>query len=215
MNPKFYTLPPERQRRMVNAGYRVFAQNPYRKAPMAAIAAEAGISKALLFHYFGNKLELYAFLWAHACQTTAQVMQEHEVTATGDLFELLRRALRAKCAVMEQFPWLWAFAARAYYEQEPDVRRVIHADYARRAAAALQTLQARLDPACLRPRLELADLYREILWSADGCLHEACAAGRMDPGKIRAEFEPIIDQWERACRAAPAPKEAAPCPTNA
>mgnify|MGYP002280153239 FL=1 len=62
MNDAFYRLPPEKQRRIMDAGYRVFSQNSYKKSPMSEIAAEAGISKALLFHYFHNKRELYLFL---------------------------------------------------------------------------------------------------------------------------------------------------------
>lgn len=40
------------------SAYKVFATNQYKKAPTSEIAAEAGISKSLLFHYFHNKLEL-------------------------------------------------------------------------------------------------------------------------------------------------------------
>lgn len=52
MNERFYTLPTEKQQAIINAGYRVFSQNSYKNSPMSEIAAEAGISKSLLFHYF-------------------------------------------------------------------------------------------------------------------------------------------------------------------
>ena len=55
MNEKFFSLPEEKQLAMINAGYRVFSRNSYKKSPMSEIAAEAGISKSLLFHYFPNK----------------------------------------------------------------------------------------------------------------------------------------------------------------
>lgn len=54
MNEKFFSLPKEKQLAIINAGYRVFSQNTYKKSPMSEIAAEAGISKSLLFHYFHN-----------------------------------------------------------------------------------------------------------------------------------------------------------------
>ena len=63
MNEKFFSLPKERQEAMINAGFRVFSQNSYRKSPMSEIAEAAGVSKSLLFHYFRNKKELYLFLW--------------------------------------------------------------------------------------------------------------------------------------------------------
>ena len=62
MNDKFFSLPIEKQEAIVNAGFRVFSQNSYKKSPMSEIADVAGISKSLLFYYFHNKKELYLFL---------------------------------------------------------------------------------------------------------------------------------------------------------
>ena len=62
MNDKFFSLPIEKQEAIVNAGFRVFSQNSYKKSPMSEIADAAGISKSLLFYYFHNKKEFYLFL---------------------------------------------------------------------------------------------------------------------------------------------------------
>ena len=62
MNEKFFALPKDKQERIINAGYKVFASNTYKKSPVNEIALEAGISKSLLFFYFKNKKELYLFL---------------------------------------------------------------------------------------------------------------------------------------------------------
>ena len=63
MNEKSFSLPEEKQQAIINAGFRVFSKNTYKKSPVSEIAAEAGISKSLLFYYFRNKKELYLFLW--------------------------------------------------------------------------------------------------------------------------------------------------------
>ena len=52
MNEKFFSLPEEKQQAIINAGYRVFSQNSYKKSPMSEIADAAGISKSLLFLLF-------------------------------------------------------------------------------------------------------------------------------------------------------------------
>ena len=46
MNEKFYALSEEKQSQILNAVYKVFATNQYKKAPTSEIAAEAGISKS-------------------------------------------------------------------------------------------------------------------------------------------------------------------------
>ena len=53
MNSKFFGLSIEKQQRIVNAAYKVFSENSYKKAPMSEIADEGGVSKSItisLFH---------------------------------------------------------------------------------------------------------------------------------------------------------------------
>ena len=45
----------ERRRRLLALGADLFARHSYDELSMAAIAREAGISKALLYHYFPSK----------------------------------------------------------------------------------------------------------------------------------------------------------------
>ena len=44
MNEKFFALPKEKQQAIINAGYRVFSRNSYKKSPTQEIADAAGIS---------------------------------------------------------------------------------------------------------------------------------------------------------------------------
>lgn len=74
MNQKFFSLPPEKQQTILNAGYRVFSRNSYKNSPMSEIAETAGISKSLLFHYFRNKKELYLYLWEKSAEISIEIM---------------------------------------------------------------------------------------------------------------------------------------------
>ncbi len=121
MNERFYTLPPEKQQRIINAGFRVFSQNSYRKSPMQEIADEAGISKSLLFHYFQNKKELYLFLWNKAADITCEHLALNHCYESTDLFEMMERGMYAKIQMMCRYPDMAAFAMKAFYEKEPAV----------------------------------------------------------------------------------------------
>ena len=66
MNEKFFDLNKEKQDRMINASLKLFALNGYKHASTDDIVTEAGISKGLLFHYFGSKLGLYTFLYDYS-----------------------------------------------------------------------------------------------------------------------------------------------------
>ena len=95
MNEKFFSLPAEKQQAIINAGYRVFSQNSYKKSPMNDIAEAAGISKALLFHYFHNKKELYLFLWEQCARLTHAYLERFHCYEQADVFEMMFRGLQA------------------------------------------------------------------------------------------------------------------------
>lgn len=129
MNNNFFSLPIDKQRRIINAAYKVFSENSYKKAPMSEIAEESNISKSLLFHYFTNKKDLYMYLWCNACEITRKAVKEKQTLETDDFFEILRRTLRAKSSVMRDYPYVYAFSLRAYYETSPEIQDSIQANY--------------------------------------------------------------------------------------
>src|SRR4051812_33805719 len=58
--PAYTRLPnDERRRRLLELGARLFATHSYGELSMARIAREAGISKALLYHYFPRKQDFF------------------------------------------------------------------------------------------------------------------------------------------------------------
>lgn len=88
---------------------------------MSEIAAAAGISKSLLFHYFHNKKELYLFLWETCARITINALDESGCYLQTDLFETLYKGMRAKIQLMRRYPGLGAFAMKVYYEKDPAV----------------------------------------------------------------------------------------------
>jgi len=52
----------EKQNLIIDAALKTFAMHGYKKTSISDIASTAGISKAMVFHYFGTKKELYLYL---------------------------------------------------------------------------------------------------------------------------------------------------------
>lgn len=131
MNERFYTLPPEKQQAIINAGYRVFSQNSYKNSPMSEIAAEAGISKSLLFHYFHNKKELYLFLWDKCAETTIEFLTRYGCYGQTELFESMERGMRAKMEIIRLYPDMGNFTIKAFYEKDAGISAAIQESYHR------------------------------------------------------------------------------------
>lgn len=196
MNERFFALPKERQLAIVNAGYRVFSQNSYKKSPMSEIAAQAGISKSLLFHYFANKRELYLFLWEKAAALTLKYLNACGCYEPANLFEMMERGMRAKLRLLERYPYMAAFTVKAFYEKDPQIRPAVMQSYQRhfdgKAAAAL----AALNPADFVPGLDLQMMYRQMYWTSEGYLWEMLQRGPLDAARMQKDFEELLRFWK-------------------
>lgn len=197
MNDRFYTLPEEKQQRILNAGFRVFSQNSYRKSPMQEIADEAGISKSLLFHYFHNKKELYLFLWDKAADITIDYLTIHHCYEASDLFEMMERGMHAKIQIMCRYPDIAAFTMKAFYEKDPavcsDIQKSYQMHFNRKASDAL----TRLNPEDFIPGLDLKLMHRQIYLMSVGYLWEISQRGEsLDAGVLERDFSEMLAFWK-------------------
>jgi hypothetical protein len=85
----------ERRRRLLELGAELFTRHTYAELSMAAIAREAGISKALLYHYFPSKQAYFvATLEQQAEELSALIAVDPALppaTTHGEVRELVDR----------------------------------------------------------------------------------------------------------------------------
>lgn len=196
MNEKFFNLPIEKQERIINAGYRVFSQNSYKKSPMSEIADAAGISKSLLFHYFLNKKELYMFLWDNCAKTTVQYLTEYRCYEQKDLFEMMYRGMQAKMEIIRKYPDMARFVIKAYYEKDPAVCDDIRQSYQKLLNMKSKATLMKLEPEKFMPGLNLQMMYREMFWAAEGYLWEKVQQGSLNMEKMEDDFGKLIEFWK-------------------
>lgn len=121
MNQSYFQLPLDKQKKLINAGYKVFATYPYKKASILAISDEAGISKSLLFYYFRNKKDYYLFLF----DTALGFLNEHKLEwidgKVYDFFDLINMNIERRMKLIHDYPCLHKFGTRAYYENYEEI----------------------------------------------------------------------------------------------
>ncbi len=196
MNEKFFALPAQRRQAVINAGYRVFSQNPYKKSPMGEIAAEAGISKSLLFYYFQNKRELYLYLWENCVDTTIRYMNEYGCYEQDDLFEMLYRGMQAKIHILRKYPYMGAFSVRAFYERDPQVHMDIQETYQKYKSYGVHSTLTRLDPEQFIEGLDLSMMYRQMVLATEGYLWEMMQES-VDVEKMERDFVEMLGFWKQ------------------
>jgi len=123
--PKFFALEEDKRERIINAAMREFLHG-YNAAKTDNIVREAGISKGLLFHYFGTKEKLYDFL----IESAITVIQAEYVnlinTRHSDLLDSVWQMSLLKQDLSKRYPVIFDFLASTYL----DTRHPMNAEQA-------------------------------------------------------------------------------------
>ncbi len=109
MDDVIRNIDPEKRDRIVNAAIEEFASFPYDKASTNHIVEKAGISKGLLFHYFGSKQEMYETLIRFVFGYMYTAITEKIDWDESDLFDRLEQVTAVKMRISRTYPHMFDF----------------------------------------------------------------------------------------------------------
>jgi AcrR family transcriptional regulator len=167
----------ERRRQLLALGMRAFTERPYDEVSTDAIAAAAGISRGLLFHYFPTKHDYYVAVLRVAAE---QLVRETVWGAEGAPAERLIAGLSAYFRFVDEHAAPYAALLRAGVGADAVVQELVESTRER----FIGTLRAGLAP--LLPARPDERLLRAGLRGWIG-LVEALALHATDSGDLRRE----------------------------
>lgn len=197
MNEKFFQLQKEKQQAIINAGFRVFSENTYKKSPMSEIAASADISKSLLFYYFHNKKELYLFLIKKSAELSLKFIKEYGCCEESDFFQIMYHGLRAKIQIMREYPDMSTFVMKAFYEKDPEVCKEIQSFAADIGSYKANAPLFNFDPGQFVEGLDLKMMYEDMYYACEGYLWEKVQSGNIDIDAMEKDILKLIDFWKK------------------
>lgn len=121
----------ERMQAILDKGSVLFAEKGYDATSMRDIAAAAGVSKALLYHHFASKDEIYARVSFYATHNLYSFVEER-IPSDGSAEVKLRAFMRAAATFFAEHRSAWIAASNAFWS-DPDRHR-LEARIARRRA---------------------------------------------------------------------------------
>lgn len=110
MNQAFINLDPERQRRIIDCCMEEFAANGYAQASTNRMVQAAGISKGLLFHYFGSKQDLYLHLFQLAMAESTEWFFHGMGDLSPDLMERILHWTKRKLELFREKRTIYRFS---------------------------------------------------------------------------------------------------------
>jgi AcrR family transcriptional regulator len=182
----FDKIPYEKRIKVINAGFSQFCKNGYDKTAMSEVARAAGVSKALLFHYFGTKKELYSYLYRFACDEITKNFR----AGTEDFFESIAIGIEIKTAILKSFPGMSEFLTSVVLKDGAliDGLRATNKGVADRAATLLFE---RVDCGRFKPEFGLERAINLVSWISDGYIKTY--GGKKSVDEIIAEIGEYLD----------------------
>src|SRR4051794_29363073 len=177
MSPTAYTRldVDERRRQLLELGASLFARHAYDELSMAKIAREAGISKALLYHYFPSKQAYFA---ATLEQAAAELARTTEPDADLAPVEQLAASLDAYLSWVERNAGAYSKLIQSV-GAVPAVRELVERVRSDTADRILAGIAPDRPPS---PALRAA--VRGWLWFMDGAVLDWLEHRDMDRGRL-------------------------------
>ncbi|MDD7793337.1 TetR/AcrR family transcriptional regulator [Clostridium sp. 'White wine YQ'] len=185
---KFKNLPKEKQDVIINAALKAFGTNGYKKTSVSDVASAAGISKAMVFHYFGTKKALYLYL-LELCGTiiTNEVINRFDNSVT-DFFERIKMATEIELSAMKQYPPIPTFLTSMYFEEDDEVKDVIKAGIAQGEGFREKIAFDGMDVSKFKDTIDLKIVMKLLYWMTDGFMKQFS-------GKTDVDFEGICNEF--------------------
>lgn len=100
----FHNLAEEKQQRIITKGIEIFAKVSFTDAKTDLITKEAGISKGLLFHYFGSKKAYYLYLLNYSLNLLTRFEQITPPDSNENFFDILFASMDKKIQLISRYP---------------------------------------------------------------------------------------------------------------
>jgi TetR/AcrR family transcriptional regulator len=160
--------PDGRRTALITAAISEFATAGYLAASTNHIVEAAGVSKGLLFHYFGDKKGLYLYAVQTCITEVMRRFDERLGPTSPDLFERLRQYTLTKWSLIEEQPSTFAFLQEAMTDPPAELRDALLASTAEITASTYQRLFQGIDTSTFRPGVTIERAMLLLSWTFDG-----------------------------------------------
>gem|GEM_PF-113774 len=189
----FQNLPPEKQRVIINAALHAFGLHGYKKASVADIAQTAGISKAMIFHYFTSKKNLYLYLIKISSEVLISGVMSKMDKDENDFFKRIRNISEMKISVLEEYPDIYTFMECMFFEAAPEVAPEISRIMLRKNENLdITQFFDGVDYSKFKENIEPLFVVKILMYISEGCIKQKSENGKMNIEAIMQEYDECL-----------------------
>ncbi|HKS47383.1 MAG TPA: TetR/AcrR family transcriptional regulator [Amycolatopsis sp.] len=179
--PRWRRLEPdERREQIFTCAARLFAERPYAEVSTSDIAAEAGVARGLINHYFGTKRELYLAVIRRAT-TMPNVRPNLFPDGGGPIEERASTAVSWFLDMVVNQGKMWLTATSEGFGRDPEVEQILFESERKSADRVLDAVGVPPDAA---ERSKLNALLRAYNGMIKGAGREWLLRGALDRDQV-------------------------------
>ena len=163
---KIMDMDEQKREKLLNAAMAEF-RNGFTKASTDAIIRNAGISKGLLYYYFGTKENLYDFLLEYSLDVIMNEFHGLVNMNESDLLERMWQMLLLKMELSYKHPAIFDFVGSAY-AQAGAKQSAIAARYLKEGVDAEGLLMRGIDTSLFKDAFDADKVINIIRWAIIG-----------------------------------------------
>lgn len=165
---KLLDLDVERRDAVLNAALKEFTCKGFAQASTNIIAKEAGISKPLMFHYVGNKQELFLTVYDYFSELLDQKYYQMISYEDTDLLGRLRQSFMLQTELLKMYPWIFEFHKLSDITGSEEINEELKQRESRKQADCYPKIFEKADLSKFRNGLNAEKCKKIIFWSCIG-----------------------------------------------
>ena len=194
----FYSLEHEKQKHIIDAAMSEFGEKGFRHASTNAIVEKAGISKGMLFYYFGSKEELFDFIFDYTFEFwKGEYLQafSESVCKQGDFLGRFKQLSDLKRRLITDSPRIVKFLEQIY-APEPEEQFLKHLEKAKELREQTRKyIYDNIDYSLFRDDVDPHKTVIYIKWLMES--YEADLTAKFKTGGISMETYDLDKAWEQ------------------
>ncbi|MHA6261453.1 TetR/AcrR family transcriptional regulator [Sporosarcina sp. CAU 1771] len=177
----------EKRDRIINSAMKEFCTNSFQKASTNTIVEDAGISKGLLFHYFGNKEKLYKYLEYFSIKVITEGIINEMNWDQKDIFVRLKEVSMIKFKILQKYPYLSEFSLMVFKDKTAEEIMCINPDFSLKIYNEIYTRN--IDYSLFKEDVDTKKALDIIRWTIEKCGEEIRSS--IENGNMEFDFKGI------------------------
>lgn len=168
MKERLASLPEDKKEKIITASLQEFSVKGYQQASTNTITRAAGISKGLLFHYFGSKRKLFLWLVDYCLESGQKWFREKKLTLSADVVERSLEIGILKLEYFHQHQLVSLFLATAFMDPPKELQGEMAARIKTRTTEALKLLYGDADMSLFRDDIDKDKAMEMLMMTMEG-----------------------------------------------